>query len=144
MNCTKTLGLVGIAIMLTGLAAAPVRAGDAPSATFTKCAKACADCQLACDACFHHCTELTAGGAKEHAGTLQLCFACGEFCSLSAKLVAARSPLARQACEACAKACDECGAACGKYPEHKIMADCAKSCDSCAKACREMIEQLGK
>src|SRR5260370_14145607 len=72
MNCTKTLGLVGLAIVLTAPAGAPVRAGDAPSATFTECAKACADCQLACDACFHHCTELTAGGAKEHTATLQL------------------------------------------------------------------------
>jgi hypothetical protein len=140
----RSFALLGAMFVLAGITSSSIQAAEAPAGTYDKCAKACADCQLACDTCFQHCTELTAGGAKEHVRTLQLCFACGEFCSLSAKLAAARSPLSRQACEACAKACDECGAACGKFPEHKIMADCAKSCESCAKACREMIEHLGK
>jgi hypothetical protein len=144
MGRCQALGLTVAVVGWMALAGAPARAGDVPSEAYAKCAKACADCQLSCDACFRHCTELTAGGAKEHAQTLQLCFACGEFCSLSAKLVAARSPLAREACEACAAACDKCGAACAKYPDHKIMAECAKCCGDCAKACREMIGQLDK
>ncbi len=92
MNSAKALGLVVISIVLTGFAGVQVRAGDAPPATFTKCAKACADCQLACDACFHHCTELTAGGAKEHAVTLQLY-----------KIMADCA----KSCDSCAKACRE-------------------------------------
>src|SRR5260370_7642279 len=74
MNSAKPLGLVVISIVMTGFAGVQVRAGDAPPATFTKCAKACADCQLACDACFHHCTELTAAGAEGPALSLPPCF----------------------------------------------------------------------
>ena len=145
MSRSHAIGLLAAAVAgWMVLAGAPARAGDTAAVPYAKCARACADCQLACDACFRHCTELTAGGAKEHAHTLQLCFACGDFCSLAAKLAAARNPLAPQACEACAKACDECGSACGKFPDQPTMVECAKSCRDCALACREMIEHLNK
>ena len=109
---------------------------------FAACAKVCADCQLHCDMCFHHCATLLAEGNKEHAKTMHACVDCAECCKLAATLSARNSPFATAACECCAKCNDECATACEKFPDDKHMAMCAKSCRDCAKACREMIKHM--
>jgi hypothetical protein len=131
----------GLATLSTAATAAAQEKGD-HHAHFTKCAKACADCQLQCDMCFTHCKGLLAAGKKEHETTTQICVDCAECCKLAATLTARMSPLAAEACECCAKCCDRCAEACEKFPDDKHMAECAKSCRDCAKACREMIQHL--
>ena len=109
---------------------------------FASCAKACADCQLQCDMCFHHCADLLAKGNKEHAKTMNSCVDCADCCALAAKLTARHSMFSVAACECCAKCCDECAAACEMFKDDKHMADCAKSCRECSKACRAMVQHL--
>lgn len=109
---------------------------------FAKCAKACADCQVSCDSCFHHCAALVEKGKKEHAKTMHNCVDCAEFCALAAKLSARQSPFSATACDGCAKTCDECAKECEKFKDDRHMADCAKSCRDCAKSCRVMVEHL--
>jgi|ERR1043165_8784683 hypothetical protein len=109
---------------------------------FEKCAKACADCQVACDSCFHHCAGLVAQGKKEHAKTMHSCVDCAAFCELAGRLSARHSAYAVRACDGCAKTCDDCAKECEKFPDDKHMKDCAKSCRDCAKACRTMIEHV--
>ncbi|MBY0524716.1 MAG: four-helix bundle copper-binding protein [Gemmataceae bacterium] len=146
MNRRKALGALGAtAIGLTALPTGLVRAeqgADAQHENMMKCAKMCADCQISCDMCFHHCAELLTKGTKEHAKTMHLCIDCAECCSTASRLVARSSPLAAAACECCAKCNDECAAACEKFKDDKHMAACAKSCRDCAKSCREMIKHL--
>jgi hypothetical protein len=146
------LGLVGMAVLaLVGLggSATPaqekVAKKEAPHehGDTHKCAIACAQCMLACEACAHHCATLVIDGKKEHARTMGTCVDCGEYCGLAAKVVARQGPLAVTACEGCAKACDQCGTACEKHPEDEHMKACAKACRDCAKACRDMIEHAG-
>ena len=109
---------------------------------FAACAKACGDCQLHCDACFHHCATLLTAGSKDHAKSMHACVDCAECCKLAATLSARQSPFAAAACECCAKCNDECATACEKFPDDKHMAACAKACRECAKACRDMIKHL--
>ena len=116
--------------------------GSEHEAHFEKCAKACADCQVQCDSCFHHCAEMVGKGDKDHAKCMHACVDCADCCKLAATLSARNSPFAAAACECCAKCNDECAAACEKFPDDKHMAACAKSCRDCAKACREMIKHL--
>jgi hypothetical protein len=140
MNRTRILGgLAVLALLLFGATRAQLLADDKES-YHEKCAKACADCQLQCDSCFHHCAHLVADGKKEHEKTMHLCVDCGELCTTSAKLCARHSPLSATACEGCAKACDQCAEACEKFPTDDHMKACAKSCRDCARACREMIK----
>jgi hypothetical protein len=115
---------------------------DAHHEHFASCAKACSDCQIQCDMCFHHCAGLVAEGKKDHAKTMHNCVDCAECCKLAATLTARHSPFSVAACECCAKCCDECAVACEKFKDDKHMADCAKSCRDCAKACRAMIEHM--
>jgi hypothetical protein len=109
---------------------------------YMACAKACAECALQCDSCFHHCKEKALSGSKEHARSMQICVDCAEFCRLGATLAARHSPLAVNGCEACARACDDCATACETFKDDKHMAECAKSCRDCARACREMVKMV--
>ena len=139
MSICRALFVVGASVV-----AMSVQAADAPHHEhYLKCAKACADCQVQCDMCFHHCATLVADGKKEHAKCMHLCVDCGECCKLAASLSARHSPLAGLACECCAKCCDECATACEKIADDKAMAACAKECRECAKACREMLKAVG-
>ncbi len=146
MNRREVLTVLGvIAAGLIALAAgAKTRAdeGHKDHEQFDKCAKACADCQLHCDSCFHHCVGLVAKGDKDHVKTMHNCVDCAEVCSTAARLVSRHSALSSPACEACAKCCDLCAEGCEKFRDDKHMAACAKSCRDCAKACREMIKHL--
>jgi hypothetical protein len=144
----KHLGMIAFALGTLG--AVTVQCGvqawaqqpDAHHEHFVKCAKACADCQVSCDSCFHHCAALVATGKKEHVKTMHACADCAEYCALAAKLSARQSPFAATACEGCARTCDECAKECEKFKDDKHMADCAKSCRDCAKSCRTMIDHL--
>ena len=142
----KHLGMIAIVVgALGGFAAlcGSQARGQQPSAHhehFVQCAKVCADCQVACDSCFHHCAALVAKGGKEHVKTMHACVDCAEYCALAAKLSARQSTFAVTACDGCAKTCDACATECEKFKDDKHMADCAKSCRDCAKSCRTMIE----
>jgi hypothetical protein len=145
MDRRKALTALGASVAgFAVLAGGEARAADdhKHDEHFDKCAKACASCQLACDSCFHHCLELLASGKKEHKATVHTCVDCADACKHAATLVARHSPMAKHACECCAKCCDDCAAACEKFPDDKHMAACAKECRDCAKACREMIKHL--
>jgi len=133
-----------VALMLLALFAVYARADHEHAEHFKKCAKACADCQVECDACHKHCMTLLRDGKTQHAKTAQTCVDCADFCKLAASLSARQSPYANNACESCAKVCDDCGAACAKFPDDKHMAACAKACRDCAKSCREMLKHTGK
>jgi hypothetical protein len=111
---------------------------------FMTCAKACSDCALQCDSCYHHCLHLLKEGKKEHERSMRLCVDCAEVCRLAATLSARESHLAVYACDGCAKSCDDCAALCETSKDDKHMADCARSCRDCAKACREMIKMVKK
>lgn len=104
------------------------------------CAKACSDCQRACDMCSTHCAHLLANGKKEHATTLATCQDCADFCAAAAQIVARGGPFSSQICEACAEACAKCGKECEKFPDDKHMKMCAEECRKCEKACREMVK----
>lgn len=149
MKRREMLGALGTTVAALGAFAA----GDAQGAHkgehhhggthYEKCAKACADCQLQCQACHHHCEELVAGGKKEHLKTLKLCVDCGDICALAANITARHGALSATICEACAKACDECGKACAQFTDDKHMQQCAEECKKCAAACREMLKHVG-
>jgi hypothetical protein len=109
-----------------------------------KCAKVCADCQVACDACFKHCIGLAGEGKKEHAATAQMCADCGECCKVCSSLCARQSALSDAMLACCAECCDRCAASCEKMPEDKHMAQCAKTCRDCAKSCCEMKKMVAK
>jgi hypothetical protein len=135
----RTMFLTGLVVCVSGL----VQADDSPHAAhMMKCAKICADCQLLCDGCFHHCGTLVGEGKKEHAKCMNLCVDCGECCKLCATLCARQSELCGPAAECCAKCCEECAAACEKSPDDKKMSECAKSCRDCAKTCRDMVKMM--
>jgi hypothetical protein len=119
-------------------------AGGEHHGHFMTCAKACNDCALQCDSCYHHCMHKVTAGEKDHAKSMRLCVDCAEFCRLSATLSARESSLALYACESCAKACDDCAASCESFKDDKHMAECARSCRDCAKACREMVKMVKK
>ena len=111
---------------------------------FEICAKACADCQLKCHGCHHHCEDLVAAGKKDHVKTMKLCVDCGNICAIAANIVSRHGALSATVCEACAKACDECGKACAQIPDDEHMKRCADECKKCATACREMVKHMGK
>ena len=109
---------------------------DEHSSQFEKCAKTCADCQLACDACFHHCQSLAGKGKEQHTQTARYCVDCAECCKACASLCSRQSPLAAHMLDCCAKCCDDCAKSCETMPDDKHMAGCAKTCRECAKQCR--------
>lgn len=145
MNRREALTALGVsAAGLTALTGGQARSAEEHKhgEHFDTCAKACADCQVACDGCFRHCADLVARGNKGHVKTMHTCVDCAECCKLAASLSARQSQMARHACECCAKCCEECATACEKFQADKHMAACAKACRDCAKACREMLKHL--
>ncbi len=104
------------------------------------CAKACSDCQRACDMCSTHCAHQLAMGKKDHAATLASCQDCADFCAAASQIVARGGPFAGLICESCAEACARCGKECERFPNDKHMKMCAEECRKCEKACREMAK----
>jgi len=137
-----SVAAMALAVLSGGAAAFPVaNSEDNPHAAhMLKCAAMCADCQVQCDACFHHCASLVTEGKKEHAISMNCCVDCADCCNLCATLCARQSAMSAHALECCVKCCEQCAAACEKFPEDKQMAACAKSCRNCAKECAAMVK----
>jgi hypothetical protein len=145
LNRTTIVGLTVALAAFTGTILAddkaPKHVHDSPE--MTKCLDECVRCAKECESCYRHCASLLAEGKKEHLRTLDTCSDCGDFCALSAKLIARRGPFLGLACDACAKACDQCGTTCNKFPNDEHMKKCGAACRDCAKACRVMVQQTG-
>jgi hypothetical protein len=148
MKTYRWLGLATAVVValfgFSGLGGLYGQQGGEHHGHFMTCAKACSDCALQCDSCYHHCMHKVVEGNKDHAKSMRLCVDCAEFCRLSATLCARDSHLAVFACEGCAKSCDECATSCESFKDDKHMAACAKSCRDCAQACREMVKMVKK
>ena len=110
---------------------------------YQKCAKACSDCQRACDMCATHCAHLMHSGQKEHLTTLMTCQDCADFCAAASQIVARGGPFAALICKSCEEACARCGKECEKFPDDKHMKMCAEECRKCEKACKEMVQHAG-
>jgi hypothetical protein len=106
------------------------------------CAKACSDCQRACDACATHCTHMLLEGKKEHLTTLMTCQDCATVCSAAAQIVARGGPFSNTICAACAEACSLCAKECEKFPSDLHMKTCAEECRKCETACRAMAKHM--
>lgn len=143
MDRREMLGIMGAGS--AGLLAAAGTAAAAPGGRRDKahqeCLDACTDCAQECEATFHHCAKLAAGGQKEHLRPARFAIDCAEFCILSAKLIARMSPMMAYSCDACAKACRKCGDECAKFdmPE---MKRCMEACRVCEKSCIEMVKAM--
>lgn len=131
-----------VALALFVVSASAFAADSPHAAMMLKCAGVCADCQVTCDSCFHHCASLVGDGKKEHAKCMHLCVDCAECCKMCATLCARQSDLSATAAECCAKCCDDCAAACEKFADDKQMTACGKSCRDCAKSCRDMAKMM--
>lgn len=114
---------------------------DPHSDMMMSCAKACSDCQRACDMCSAHCLALMTEGKSQHAKTMQLCNDCAALCAVSAQIVARHGPLLNVICAACADACNQCAKACEAQKDDAHMKHCAEQCRICEKACRTMTGQ---
>ena len=151
MNRREVLGTLGATAVALGTyssaqaqpAKKSEKSDDHHGRHFDTCAKACADCQLECHSCDHHCEDLVAAGKKEHVKTMKLCADCGDICAVAANIVARHGTLSATVCDACAKACDECGKACAQFTDDEHMKKCADECKKCATACREMVKHAG-
>jgi hypothetical protein len=109
---------------------------------FDRCAKACGDCQRACDSCATHCANRVAEGNKEHLTTLRTCRDCASFCAAAAQIVSRQGPFSDLICQSCAEACARCGKACEQFPDDAHMKACAEECRKCEKACRDMLSHV--
>jgi len=138
----KTLLSTMLVVLLSGsafvFAAKEPKSGHHAS-QMLKCAAVCADCQVQCDSCFHHCATLAGEGKKDHVHCMRLCVDCADYCRLCSTICARKSTFSHLAAESCSKVCDDCAAACEAFPDDEHMATCAKVCRNCAKECREMI-----
>lgn len=107
------------------------------------CAKACSDCQLACDTCTTHCGHQLHEGKKDHMTSMMACQDCATICSAAAQIMARGGPFANAICDSCAKACKDCAIVCEKFPQDEHMQACAKECRKCEAACKKMLQHLG-
>ncbi len=150
MNTTKLreAAMVIAVISLVGFAGtgrADDKKGDhmEHNEMFQACAKACSDCQRACDTCATHCAHMTAEGKKEHVTSLATCQDCATVCAAASQILARGGPFSKIVCTACADACAKCGEQCEKFPDDKHMKACAEECRKCEKACRDMLKHTG-
>ena len=107
------------------------------------CLQACSDCEKSCDETFHHCFQEVAAGKKEHALSLHLLADCGEFCGLSACMIARHSPLMVHSCAGCAEACKATAAEVEKFGQSPHMVAAAKALRKCETSCRAMVAAMG-
>jgi hypothetical protein len=126
------------AVTQSQVAQAQAVAGGARS-DMEACAKACSDCQRACDLCSTHCAHQVHAGKAEHMKTLMTCQDCADVCAAASQVVARGGPFAVTICKACADVCAECAKACEAFPDDAHMKMCAQECRKCEKACREMV-----
>ena len=140
MDRRELLGVLGVgAAGLFALRGGPARAdqeeplGD-PIKTLGECARIC-------DEAAQHCLDrLRAGGkhAEVHAKAHRAVMDSMAFCSLTATLMARKSPMACYAHQGAAAACNVSAEAC--EPCHgDIMKECARLCRECESLCRQMV-----
>ena len=141
---TTTIAAIAITLGLMGSYASVVSAAeDNPHAAhMLKCAAACNDCQLQCDACFTHCATMVNEGKKDYFKCMNSCVDCAEFCKCCSSLCARQSPLSGVMSACCAKSCEECAVACEKFPDDKQLVACAKACRTCVKECTAMAKMM--
>jgi hypothetical protein len=145
------LGIVGMGLMaLLVVAAAVAQQPTKPTGVHKEhdegmqaCAKACSDCQRACDMCATHCGHMLAEGMKEHVSTLMTCQDCADICAAASQVVARGGPFSGIICQSCADACAACAKECEKFSKDEHMTACAKECRKCEKACRDMVKHDG-
>jgi hypothetical protein len=118
--------------------------GREMTAALQACAKACSDCQRACDLCATHCANMLHEGKKEHLKTLATCRDCATMCSAAAEIVARNGPFSALIAEACARACGHCAEACEAFPDDEHMKFCAEECRKCEKACNDLVKQMSR
>lgn len=109
---------------------------------FAACAKACSDCQRACDSCATHCAHMLHEGSDKHLTTLATCQDCADVCAAASQIVARKGPFAALVCKACVDACARCAKECEKFPDDAHMKMCAEECRKCEKACKEMLSHV--
>ena len=147
----REFGMAGVSAGALAALAGAVKAQQAGGSVahtehdemFAACAKACSDCQRACDMCTTHCAHQVHAGKKEHMTTLATCQDCADFCVAASQIVARGGPFAATICASCAEACAMCGEACEKFPDDQHMKMCAEECRKCEKACRDMVQHVG-
>ena len=142
----RTSAIAAIAITLCtigGYASVMNATEDSPHAEhMLKCAAACNDCQLQCDACFTHCATMVNEGKKDHFKCMNACLDCAECCKCCSTICARKSPFSATMAACCVKCCEECAAACEKFPDDKQCATCAKACRTCVKECAAMAKMM--
>lgn len=115
--------------------------------THVKCLDHCTACAAVCNEAAAHCLAETCKASAHrdmHASAHQFAMDCAAMCSVSAGLVARKSPLMAAMCTACAEACRRCGEACEKAQgDAAIMKDCVRICRECESSCREMSRMMG-
>jgi hypothetical protein len=109
-------------------------------AIMQECAKACLDCQRACDLCTGHDADMPREAKKDYVTAPATCRDCATICSAAAAIVARGGPFTGLICEACAKACGQCATVCKTSPDDQNMKSCAEECLKCERACRTMIQ----
>lgn len=143
MHRREMLGAVGL-----GAAGLLAMGGDARadhtsqlSEMEKKCVEACHECATACDEASQHCLmelEEGRGDRQHHARAHHLTADCASLCHLTGALIARKSPVHGDVCQACAEVCRKCAEECEKSQGAPIMKDCARLCRDCEKSCREM------
>jgi len=93
-----------------------------------KCARACAECMVAC---------LGEQDVKARAKCIQSLVDCAEICFLAVQFMSRDSLHAKTLCKLCAEICDACAKECGMHKD-KHCPECARICMECADACRKM------
>ena len=96
-------------------------------------------CAAICNMTTAHCLARIEKGGSENAGAHAKIAAatndCQSFCTLTAALMARKSPMAIYAHKACADACRDCAEACDKSADEHVK-KCAEVCRECERACR--------
>ncbi len=121
-------------------------AGDDPpksDAMLKTCCSTCSECARVCDQTFHHCLAQAALGKAPYLKVAQVVADCGEFCALSARLIARQSTLMPLSCRACADACRRCAEECRAFDTDLEMKVCLDECERCEKSCRSMLKSMG-
>lgn len=143
MDRREVLGLLGAGT--AALVSIGVRSGHAAEGhsenPHEACLKACTACATECAEMCHHCVEQLAAGKTEYAKAMQLIADCESFCTLSASMIARKSPLMAYSCAACADACRDCAKECDAVGSAPLK-ECAERCRACETACRDMVKVM--
>ena len=107
--------------------------------TFQGVSPEMADCIRNCQNCYTTCVICISQhpGEKTMADCIKTCLDCIATTQASFHLMAAGSPLHKQACALCLEACERCYEAC-KDMDNPYCKQCAEACQKCIESCRAM------